>query len=139
MITVSHGQALIRLSDSTVVFVENDVRVTPLVAVTAPDDEPAVAEVATSQEVEERELDRVTQTLQRAFPNVRTRVVRHAVRQAQQGFAGSPIRDFVPLLVERAAREALIQQTGQLPVQAHASPLIGGTGSAADGPLDGSF
>ncbi len=108
---------------------------------TAPDDDPAAADIAAdiaiAQQVEERELDRIIEGLQRAFPNVKPRVVRHAVRQAHQGFASSPIRDFVPLLVERAARETLIGQTGQLPSQAHASPQIGGTGSAADSPLEG--
>ena len=103
-----------------------------------PGDDSAPAGTAVSADGEARELDRITESLERAFPNVAPRVVRHAVRQAHRGFAGSPIRDFVPLLVERAAREALTQQTGQLPTQIHASPQMGGTGSAAAGPLDAS-
>ncbi len=102
----------------------------------ATDDDPSTP---TTEQGEARELDRIGESLERAFPNVRPRVVRHAVRQAHQGFAGSPIRDFVPLLVERAARDALMGLTGQRPTQIRASPLIGGTASAADSPLEGSF
>ena len=104
----------------------------------SPDDDSAPAGTAIGAEGEARELDRIGESLERAFPNVRPRVVRHAVRQAHQGFAGSPIRDFVPLLVERAARDALMGLTGQRPTQDRASPLIGGTASATDSPLEGS-
>ena len=98
---------------------------------TAPDDGPAPANLATPQQVEARELNPVIEILERAFPNVQPRVVRHAAHQAHRGFSDSPVRDFVPLLVERAARDALIRQSGQLPTQTHASPVIGGAPSAA--------
>ena len=103
-----------------------------------PAESPVVWNTGTPDKSEARELTRIIQGLERAFPNVKSRAVRHAVQQAHQAFAGSPIRDFVSLLVERAARDALVRQGGQLPTQTYPSPILGGTESAADSPLDAS-
>ena len=105
--------------------------------VTAPDPEPGVSDPGPAA-IEARELDRITDSLERAFPNVRIRVVQHAVQQAYRPFTDSPIRDFVPLLVERAAREDLIRRSGQRPTQLHGSPVLGAD-YAADGPVDPSM
>lgn len=56
---------------------------------------------------DETALTEITQRLTLKFPTREPRTVWRAVDQAYRGFRDSPIRDFVPLLVERAARAQL--------------------------------
>ena len=58
---------------------------------------------------ESRELAVVTERLATAFPSVPTTAVREVVTAAWSEFTGKPIRDFVPVLAERAARDLLKQ------------------------------
>lgn len=52
---------------------------------------------------EVRELDEVVQRLQDRFPGIDRDRIRAAVTDAHREFDGRPIRDFVPVFVERTA------------------------------------
>ena len=56
---------------------------------------------------EARAVIEVTERLALSFPEVNAADVERAVRRSYEQFTGSPIRDFVPLLVERMTREGL--------------------------------
>ncbi len=56
---------------------------------------------------EDRAITEVTARLARRFPAVSAEAVRETVRLAYQNFAGRPVRDFVPVLVEREAKQTL--------------------------------
>ena len=60
-----------------------------------------------ASEDEVRAVTEVTRRLTGLFPEVEAAVVEHVVYRSYERFAGSPIRDFVPVLVERLARGAL--------------------------------
>ena len=62
-------------------------------------------------EHEARALEEVVQRLVARFPDVAEDRVRDIVRAAHQEFANRPIRDFVPVFVERAARTELSRST----------------------------
>ena len=49
-----------------------------------------------------------SQRLSTRFPDVPADVVSATVHHCYEQFAGSPIRDFVPVLVERMARSSLL-------------------------------
>lgn len=55
---------------------------------------------------EARQMAEVQQRLEARFPGLDPTVVQAAVQTAAAGITG-PVRDYVPLLVERAARERL--------------------------------
>ena len=58
-------------------------------------------------EHEARALEEVVERLVARFPGVAEDRVREAVTAAHQEFANRPIRDFVPVFVERTARDEL--------------------------------
>lgn len=58
-------------------------------------------------EDETKAVTSVVERLAQSFPQVTTDEVQHVVHQSHEQFAGNPIRDFVPVLVERMAREDL--------------------------------
>ncbi len=58
-------------------------------------------------EHEARALEEVVERLVDRFPDVPEVRVRETVRAASEEFANRPIRDFVPVFVERSARDAL--------------------------------
>jgi hypothetical protein len=58
-------------------------------------------------DAERAAIDRVTQRLSIRFPTVAPAVVARVVRDKHQRFAAHPSREFVPILVEDAARDAL--------------------------------
>ncbi len=60
-----------------------------------------------SPEDEARAVTDVALRLAVSFPAVGSEVVQGAVRTSHEQFAGSPIRDFVPVLVERMAMARL--------------------------------
>lgn len=60
-----------------------------------------------SPEDETRAVSEVSQRLVASFPDVAANVVEDAVHASHEQFAGSPIRDFVPVLVERIAKSNL--------------------------------
>jgi hypothetical protein len=60
-----------------------------------------------SEEDEVRAVAEVAQRLAASFPDVAPDVVQDTVHASHQRFAGSPIRDFVPVLVERMAKTSL--------------------------------
>jgi hypothetical protein len=63
-----------------------------------------------SPDDETRAVSEVTQRLVAIFPAVAPDVVQHAVHVTHERFEGSPIRDFVPVLVERIAKSNLKDQ-----------------------------
>ena len=58
---------------------------------------------------ESRELDEVVERLLLRFPDLQEDRVRSVVTKAHAKFVGNPIRDFVPVFVERSARDELSQ------------------------------
>jgi hypothetical protein len=56
---------------------------------------------------EAREIDEVIQRLQAKFPSVAEGDIRALVEEEHRAFEGRPIRDFVPVFVERAAAQRL--------------------------------
>ena len=60
-----------------------------------------------SNEDENRAVTEVAQRLKVSFPDVAPDVIQDTVHTSHHRFAGSPIRDFVPVLVERAAKTSL--------------------------------
>jgi ribosomal 50S subunit-associated protein YjgA (DUF615 family) len=58
-------------------------------------------------EHEARALEDVVQRLVARFPDVAEDRVRDIVRAAHQEFANRPIRDYVPVFVERTAQDEL--------------------------------
>ena len=64
---------------------------------------------------EVRELNEVVERLRERFPEVPEERVRSVVTKAHEGFAGHPIRDFVPVFVERVARDELSKDTPGAP------------------------
>jgi hypothetical protein len=46
--------------------------------------------------------------LRQQFPELLAEVIEDTFHRRHEGFDGHPVRDFVPILVERAAREDLI-------------------------------
>jgi hypothetical protein len=61
-------------------------------------------------------LDRVAERLAARYPQMQPDTIRSLVFQTHQQFEGSPIRDYVPLLVERAVRESLDQAASHVQV-----------------------
>jgi hypothetical protein len=61
---------------------------------------------------EDRAIRQVVDRLAERFPEVDTAEVAQAVDESRPEFDGSPIRDFVPLFVERSARHRLRQRVG---------------------------
>jgi hypothetical protein len=62
-----------------------------------------------SPEDESRAVTEVVQRLALSYPELPPDVVEHTVQASHERFAGSPIRDFVPVLVERMAKSSLAQ------------------------------
>jgi hypothetical protein len=58
---------------------------------------------------ENRAIDEVVDRLTKQFPQVATDEVAQAVRQVEPEFAEVPIREYVPLFVERGAKQRLRQ------------------------------
>lgn len=56
---------------------------------------------------ETRAIAEVSHRLVTSFPGVAPDVIEHTVHTSHEEFAGSPIRDFVPVLVERMAKNDL--------------------------------
>jgi hypothetical protein len=63
---------------------------------------------------ERQALAAVEQNLRQRFPDIDPTLVEAAVRVSHAELTG-PIRDFVPLLVERAARDRLAYTTRETP------------------------
>ena len=61
-------------------------------------------------EEEARAIDDVTRRLATNYPDLDVRAIAAEVRTAHGQFAGSRIRDFIPLFVERAVRDRLAAQ-----------------------------
>ena len=56
---------------------------------------------------ENRAISEATERLIKAFPSLSPETVERAVADSRPEFDGNPIRDFVPLFVERAAKHRL--------------------------------
>ena len=61
-------------------------------------------------EDETRAVTEVSHRLVASFPDVPPDVITNTVHASHDQFAGSPIRDFVPVLVERIAKSTLKTQ-----------------------------
>lgn len=56
---------------------------------------------------EDRAIAEAAERLIQAFPQLPSETVEQAVAESKPEFDGNPIRDFVPLFVERAAKNRL--------------------------------
>lgn len=65
-----------------------------------------------SHEDEARAVTEVAERLTASFPAVPADVVQDTVRTSYERFTESPIRDFVPVLVERMAKSHLAHRAG---------------------------
>jgi len=74
-------------------------------ATAIPPDETLSAEQVVKHEA--REIDEVVERLSEKFPQEQPDRIRAVVDAAHEQFAGNPIRDFVPVFVERAAKDVL--------------------------------
>lgn len=61
---------------------------------------------------EMRAIDRLIVRLNARFADIPAETVREAVHAAYDEFKGKPIRDFVPVLVERSATARLVADSG---------------------------
>lgn len=68
-------------------------------------DDPAVP--ADANATETQALNRVVDALTSEFPSIARDVINSRVREAFRLFDGAPIREFVPVLVERQVRTVL--------------------------------
>ncbi len=68
-----------------------------------------------SHEDEIRAVAKVTERLSASFPDVPADLVTQAVSASHNRFESSPIRDFVPVLVERMARSSLVGHARGVP------------------------
>ena len=64
-------------------------------------------------EEEARAIDDVTRRLAVRYPHLDVRAIAAEVTNAHGQFAGSRIRDFIPLFVERAVRDRLAAEHAQ--------------------------
>jgi hypothetical protein len=62
---------------------------------------------------ENRAIDDVVDRLAQQFPQLPADEVETAIRQTRPEFDEAPIREFIPLFVERAARARLRERVGQ--------------------------
>ena len=60
---------------------------------------------------EDRAISEVADRLTKTFPEAPPDEVTRAVQEARPEFDGRPIRDFVPLFVERSAKHRLLHRT----------------------------
>jgi hypothetical protein len=74
-------------------------------ATATPSDQTLSAEQVVKHEA--REIDEVVERLSERFPQEHPDRIRAVVDAAHEQFAGNPIRDFVPVFVERAAKDVL--------------------------------
>ena len=70
-------------------------------------DDDVMEDVETAAAHESRELNEVVERLLQRYPDLQEQHVRSVVTKAHEEFAGNPIRDFVPVFVERSARDEL--------------------------------
>jgi len=61
-------------------------------------------------EDEVRAVTEVCQRLAGVFPELSSTEIEQVVRRSHDSFTDKPIRDFVPVLVERMARQVLLAQ-----------------------------
>jgi hypothetical protein len=64
---------------------------------------------------ERKSLDRVVESLQERFPQAPLVSIERAVDRRYLEFYSAPIRDYIPLMVEREAKEDLRAQLGVAP------------------------
>lgn len=57
-------------------------------------------------------MSRVMRRLRQQFPEIPNEAIEHAVHGHYEDFDGRPVRDFVPILVERAAGDDLARGNG---------------------------
>ena len=70
-------------------------------------------------------IDQVIDRLDMRFPDLPRESIEQVVRSAHEHFATGKVRDFVPLLVERLAREKLQGLAPIVPVEPEAAPKAG--------------
>ena len=68
-----------------------------------------------SQTEEIHAMDELADRLRGRFPNARPDRIKQAVAQVHHQYDGSPIRDFIPVLVEREVAEQLRDGTTARP------------------------
>jgi hypothetical protein len=65
---------------------------------------------------ERRSLDRVILSLSQRFPKAARSVIERAVDRRYLEFYGAPIREYIPIMVEREATDDLRTQLATMPI-----------------------
>ncbi|ARC56150.1 hypothetical protein AS850_03550 [Frondihabitans sp. 762G35] len=81
---------------------------------------------------EDQSVGQVIDRLAEKFPLLERDHIRDVVNQEHQVFAGKPIRDYVPVLVERQAKIRLKEDAANPPVRPRAEASTGATSSGRD-------
>jgi hypothetical protein len=68
-----------------------------------------------SETVESRSMDRVVADLEARFPNLPHEDIEGVVKDKYHTFDGAPVRDYIPVMVERGAKAVLVLRTGRAP------------------------
>jgi hypothetical protein len=72
-----------------------------------------------SEDDERKSLQRVLEDLRERFPHVSPALIEETVRDAYLEFAGAPVRDYIPVMVERVAKNRIALKTGATPEARH--------------------
>lgn len=77
-----------------------------------------MADASTSRlaRAERRALDHVVESLSKRFPQVALSIIERVVDRRYLQFYGAPLREYIPILVEREASADLRTQFGAVPV-----------------------
>lgn len=62
-------------------------------------------------EDEDRAVAHVIDRLAEKFPDLPRSIVERAVHERRAALAGNPVRDYIPVLIERGAKELLREST----------------------------
>ena len=76
-------------------------------------------------EDEERAVTAVSERLAVLFPGIAANVVGDTVRTLHAQFVDRPIRDFIPILIERMAKSLLVAMPESIAVNHFSDDLIG--------------
>jgi hypothetical protein len=77
----------------------------------------AIQRLTPSVTSEAEAIARVVRRVRQQFPEMSVEIVEHAVHGNYERFDGRPVRDFAPILIERAARSDLVITQQQPPSQ----------------------
>jgi hypothetical protein len=85
---------------------------------------------------EDRAIDEVVSRLSEKFPSLTPEHVEEVVEEELHRFDGGRVRDFVPVLVERAAKQRLKAEAKAVDASPDAATAAGGSAAPVDEPVE---